>query len=122
MQEGGAELSTLRTLTVATKALGPASESIPAVFGGEVANGCPMATVAFSTLPSNSTDPKDPKGNLDTKARLHRRGHRRLQADAELLSRVKVPGSWASGPTSTRSMYFSDDDMPSSTPILAYGR
>ena len=86
LQEGGAELSTLRTLMVATKAF--RSESIPAVFGGTV-DWLPDNS-GFLYTPNNSTDPKDPKGNLDTKARLHRLGTP-PPADPDLFSRAKNP-------------------------------
>lgn len=86
LQEGGAELSTLRTMTVATKAF--RSESIPAVFGGTV-DWLPDNS-GFLYTPNNSTDPKDPKGNLDTKARLHRLGTA-ASADPDLFSRAKNP-------------------------------
>jgi len=86
LQEGGAELSTLRTLTVATRAL--SAESIPAVSGGSV-DWLPDSR-GFLYTPNNSTDPKDPKGNLDTKARLHRLGTSPAR-DPELLSRLKDP-------------------------------
>ncbi|MBO2010814.1 prolyl oligopeptidase family serine peptidase [Hymenobacter negativus] len=86
LQEGGAELSTLRTMTVATKAFRP--ESIPAVFGGTV-DWLPDNS-GFLYTPNNSTDPKDPKGNLNTKARLHRLGTP-PKADPDLFSRAKNP-------------------------------
>ncbi len=104
VQEGGAELSTLRTLTVATQAFQP--ESIPAVFGGQ-AQWLPDNR-SFLYLPNNSTDPKDPKGNLDTKARLHRVGTN-PQADPELLSRAKYP-QLGIRPDQYPVVFLSDDD------------
>ena len=86
LQEGGAELSTLRVLTVATKTVG--AESIPAVFGGE-ARWLPDGT-GFLYVPQNSADPQDPQGNLDTQARLHRLGTAPA-ADPVLCSRAKYP-------------------------------
>ncbi|RYF76305.1 MAG: S9 family peptidase, partial [Cytophagaceae bacterium] len=75
LQEGGAELSTVRTMDVATKsgtppAFGP--ESITAVFGGEV-SWLPDNS-GFLYTPNNSMDTKDPSGNLNTKGRLHKLG------------------------------------------------
>lgn len=104
LQEGGAELSTLRTMAVATKTFQP--ESIAAVFGGGVVrlpdNG------GFLYTPQNSNDPKDPKGNLDTKARLHRLGTD-PQADPDLFSRAKYP-DLGIRPDQYPNLYFSDDD------------
>ena len=103
LQEGGAELSTLRTMTVATKAFRP--ESIPAVFGGAV-DWLPDNSGFFYT-PQNSTDPKDPKGNLDTKGRLHRLGTS-PQADPDLFSRAKNP-AMGIRPDQYPIMYYSND-------------
>ena len=103
LQEGGAELSTLRIMTVATKALLP--ESIVAVSGGGV-DWLPTDT-GFLYTPNNSTDPKDPKGNLDTKARLHRLGTP-ASADPELFSRAKNP-AFHIRPDEYPFLYFSDD-------------
>ncbi|MDU0370548.1 prolyl oligopeptidase family serine peptidase [Hymenobacter endophyticus] len=86
LQEGGAELSTVRVLNVATRAFRP--ESISAVFGGDI-SWLPDGS-GFLYTPNNSTDPKDPKGNLDTKARLHRLGTA-VATDRELWSRAKNP-------------------------------
>jgi prolyl oligopeptidase len=104
LQEGGAELSTLRTLAVATKAFRP--ESIAAVFGGEVA--WLPDNSGFLYTPQNSADPKDPKGNLDTKARLHRLGTKPT-TDAELLSRAKYP-RLGIRPDQYPIVYLSDDN------------
>lgn len=86
LQQGGAELSTLRTMVVATKKLLP--ESVASVFFGEV-TWLPDNS-GFLYTPQNSNDPKDPKGNLDTRARLHRLSTD-PQADPELFSRAKYP-------------------------------
>ena len=104
LQEGGAELSTLRTMSVATKTFQP--ESITAVFGGGVAwlpdnNG-------FLYTPQNSNDPKDPKGNLDTKGRVHRIGSNPT-TDPDLFSRAKNP-NMGIRPDQYPIMYLSDDD------------
>jgi prolyl oligopeptidase len=104
LQEGGAELSTLRTMEVATKTFAP--ESITAVFGGGVAwlpdnNG-------FLYTPSNSTDVKNPKGNLDTKGRLHRLGTD-PQTDPDLMSRIGNP-TLGIRPDQYPIMFLSDDD------------
>ncbi|TDN37763.1 S9 family peptidase [Hymenobacter sp. UV11] len=103
LQEGGAELSTLRIMTVATKALLP--ESIVAVSGGGV-DWLPTDT-GFLYTPNNSTDPKDPLGNLNTKARLHRLGTP-ASADPELFSRAKNP-AFPIRPDEYPFIYFSDD-------------
>ena len=103
LQEGGAELSTLRIMTVASRALLP--ESIVAVSGGGV-DWLPADT-GFLYTPNNSTDPKDPKGNLDTKARLHRL-HTPAAADPELFSRAKNP-AFHIRPDEYPFLYFSDD-------------
>lgn len=104
LQEGGAELSILRTMDVADKTFQP--ESITAVFGGGVVwlpdNG------GFLYTPQNSNDPKDPKGNLDTKARMHRLGDD-PQADPDLFSRAKYP-NMGIRPDQYPYLYFSDDD------------
>jgi prolyl oligopeptidase len=103
LQEGGAELSTLRIMTVGTKALLP--ESIVAVSGGSV-DWLPT-DAGFLYTPNNSTDPKDPKGNLDTKARLHQL-NTLASADLELFSRAKNP-AFHIRPDEYPYMYFSDD-------------
>jgi len=103
LQEGGAELSTLRIMAVATKALLP--ERIVAVSGGSV-DWLPT-DAGFLYTPNNSTDPKDPKGNLNTKARLHRLGTL-ASADPELFSRAKNP-SFNIRPDEYPFLYFSDD-------------
>lgn len=86
LQEGGAELSTLRTMDVTTKTFRP--ESITAVHGG----GIDWLTdnSGFLYTPQNSNDPKDPKGTLDTKARLHKLSTDPT-TDPELFSRAKNP-------------------------------
>lgn len=86
LQEGGAELSTVRVMDVATKTFGP--ESITAIHGGGV-TWLPDNS-GFLYTPQNSSDPKDPKGTLDTKARLHKLGTDPAM-DPELLSRAKNP-------------------------------
>lgn len=86
LQEGGAELSTVRVMDIATKTLGP--EGLEAVFGGEV--GWLPDNTSLLYLPNNSTDTKDPKGTLDTKMRLHRLGAD-PGSDPEIFSRAKYP-------------------------------
>ncbi|UHG93063.1 prolyl oligopeptidase family serine peptidase [Spirosoma oryzicola] len=86
LQEGGAELSTVRTMDVATQTFRP--ESITAVQGGEV--NWLADNSGFFYTPQNSNDPKDPKGNLDTKARMHRLGTD-PKTDPDLFSRAKNP-------------------------------
>ena len=103
LQEGGAELSTLRTLDVAAKTFQP--ESITAVFGGGV-DWLPNNS-GFLYTPSNSIDPKDPKGNLNTKARLHRLGMD-AKDDPDLFSRAKYP-NMGIRPDEYPFLYFSDD-------------
>ncbi len=103
LQQGGAERSTLRVLTVATRAF--SAESIPAVSGGEVA-WLPNGT-GFLYTPQNSTDPQDPKNAIDTKARLHRLGTAPA-TDPELLSRAKYP-KLGIRPDQYPKMSFSDD-------------
>ena len=109
LQEGGAELSTLRLMDVATKTLRP--ESITAVFGGGV-TWLPDNN-SFLYLPNNSTDVKDPKGNLDTKSRLHRIGANPTgtpnRSDAEILSRAKYP-DLGIRPDQYPIAFLSDDD------------
>ena len=104
LQEGGAELSTLRTMNMATRTFGP--ESITAVFGGGVA--WLPDNSGFLYTPQNSNDVKDPKGNLDTKGRLHKIGAD-PQTDPELLSRVKYP-DMGIRPDQYPIMFYSDDD------------
>ena len=103
LQEGGAELSTLRTLAVATRAFRP--ETIPAVFGGQV-DWLPDNS-GFLYTPQNSNDPKDPKGNLDTHARLHRLGTAPT-ADPDLFSRAKNP-DMGIRPDQYPGIYYSND-------------
>ena len=103
LQEGGAELSTLRIMTVATKMLLP--ESIVAVSGGGV-DWLPT-DAGFLYTPNNSTDPKDPRGNLNTKARLHRLGTL-ASTDPDLFSRAKNP-AFNIRPDEYPFLYFSDD-------------
>lgn len=90
-------------MTVATRALLP--ESIVAVSGGSV-DWLPTDT-GFLYTPNNSTDPKDPLGNLNTKARLHRLGTP-AAADPELFSRAKNP-ALPIRPDEYPFLYFSDD-------------
>lgn len=104
LQEGGAELSTLRVLDVATRTFRP--ESITAVFGGQVA--WMPDNSGFLYTPQNSADVQDPKGNLDTKARLHRLGTD-PSADPELFSRAKYPGMGIR-PDQYPILFCSDDD------------
>lgn len=104
LQEGGAELSTVRTMAVATRAFRP--ESVGPVHGGEV-TWLPDNS-GFLYTPQNSSDPKDPRGNLDTKARLHRLGTS-PKADPELFSRAKYP-KLGIRPDQYPVVYFSDDN------------
>ncbi|MFD1143747.1 prolyl oligopeptidase family serine peptidase [Larkinella insperata] len=104
LQEGGAELSTLRTLDVATRSFKP--ESISAVFGGTVVWNPDNSGYLYT--PQNSTDVKDPKGNLDTKARLHQLGAD-PQTDPVLLSREKY-ATMGIRPDQYPILYYSDDN------------
>jgi prolyl oligopeptidase len=103
LQEGGAELSTIRTMDVATRTFRP--ESITAVFGGGI-DWLPDNS-GFLYLPNNSLDVKDPQGNLNTKARLHKLGTN-PDADPELWSRAKNP-DMGIRPDHYPVMFFSDD-------------
>ena len=109
LQEGGAELSTIRTMDVATRTFSP--ESITAVSGGGV-SWLPDNS-GFLYLPNNSMDTKDPKGNLDTKARLHKLGTGGRPSDPatdpELLSRAKNP-EMGIRPDQYPVVYLSDDN------------
>ncbi|QHW00128.1 prolyl oligopeptidase family serine peptidase [Spirosoma endbachense] len=103
LQEGGAELSTVRTMDVVTKTFGP--ESITAVFGGEVSwlpdnNG-------FLYTPNNSMDTKDPQGNLNTKGRLHKLGTDPTN-NPDLFSIEKNP-DFGIKPDQYPIMFYSDD-------------
>ena len=104
LQEGGAELSTLRIMDVATKTFSP--ESITAVFGGEV-SWLPDDT-SFLYTPNNSMDTKDPTGNLDTKGRLHKLGSDPAN-NPELFSRAKNP-DFGIKPDQYPIMFYSDDN------------
>lgn len=104
LQEGGAELSTLRTMNVTDQSFYP--ESIEAVFGGEVVWLDDHS--GFLYTPQNSNDPKDPKGNLDTKARLHRLGTE-AKSDRELFSRAKYP-NMGIRPDQYPILFLSDDN------------
>lgn len=104
LQEGGAELSTVRVMDIATGAFGP--ESLTAVFGGNVV--WLPDNNSFLYLPNNSVDVKDPKGNLDTKSRLHRLGTDPA-SDAEILSRAKYP-DLGIRPDQYPAVFLSDDD------------
>ncbi len=104
LQEGGAELSTIRTMDVAAKTFGP--ESITAVFGGEV--GWLPDDSGFLYTPNNSMDTKDSKGNLDTKGRLHKLGSDPA-SDPELFSRAKNP-DFGIKPDQYPVMFYSDDN------------
>ncbi|GAB3037764.1 prolyl oligopeptidase family serine peptidase [Spirosoma pulveris] len=103
LQEGGAELSTVRTLDVATRTFGP--ESITAVFGGEV-SWLPDDS-GFLYTPNNSMDTKDPQGNLNTKGRLHRLGNDPA-ANPDLFSMEKNP-DFGIKPDQYPTMFYSND-------------
>jgi len=90
-------------MTVATKALLP--ESIVAVLGGSI-DWLPT-DAGFLYTPNNSTDPKDPKGNLNTKARLHRLSTL-ASTGPELFSRAKNP-EFHIRPDEYPFLYFSGD-------------
>ena len=114
LQEGGAELSTVRVMDVASKTapaarFGP--ESVTAISGGGVI--WLPDNVGFLYTPQNSSDPKDPKGNLDTKARLHKLGTGGRTSDPavdpELFSRAKNP-DMGIRPDQYPVLYISDDD------------
>lgn len=104
LQEGGAELSTVRVMDVVAKTFGP--ESLTAVFGGGVV--WLPDNSRFLYLPNNSTDVKDPKGNLDTRTRLHRLGTD-VGTDPEILSRAKYP-DLGIRPDQYPGVFLSDDD------------
>ncbi|QJW88289.1 S9 family peptidase [Spirosoma taeanense] len=104
LQEGGAELSTVRTMEVATKTFGP--ESITAVFGGEV-SWLPDNS-GFLYTPNNSMDTKDPQGNLNTKGRLHKLGSDPAN-NPDLFSIEKNP-DFGIKPDQYPVMYYSDDN------------
>lgn len=104
LQEGGAELSSLRTMFVETTAFQP--EIINAVFGGEIV--WLPDNSGFLYTPQNSEDPKDPKGNLDTEARMHRMGTD-PQKDPKLFSRLKNP-EMGIRPDQYPFLYFSEDN------------
>ena len=103
VEEGGSERATMRLLRVATRTFLP--ETIPNVFAAEV-SWVPDSRGFFYT-PLNSDDPKDPKGNLNTKARLHRLGTA-PKDDPELLSRTKNP-ALNIRPDQYPMVHFSDD-------------
>ena len=104
LQEGGAELSTVRTMDVATRTFGP--ESITAVFGGEV-SWLPDDS-GFLYTPNNSMDTKDPKGNLNTKGRLHKLGNDPA-TNPDLFSIEKNP-DFGIKPDQYPVMFYSDDN------------
>ncbi len=86
LQEGGAELSTVRIMDVATKTFGP--ESLTAVWHGEVHWSPDDASLLY--LPHNSTDVKDPNTKLNIRSRLHRLGTDPT-TDPDVFSRAKYP-------------------------------
>ncbi|WP_373513876.1 prolyl oligopeptidase family serine peptidase [Persicitalea sp.] len=104
LQEGGAELSTVRFMDIATKTFSP--ESLTAVFGGQIEWLPDNTSILY--LPNNSTDTKDPKGNLDTKMRLHQLGAD-PGSDLEILSRAKYP-NLGIRPDHYPFIFLSDDD------------
>lgn len=104
LQEGGAELSTVRVMDMATKTFGP--ESITAVFGGEV-SWLPDDS-GFLYTPNNSIDTKDPKGNLNTKGRLHKLGADPA-TDPDLFSIAKNP-DFGIKPDQYPIMFYADDN------------
>lgn len=103
LQEGGAELSTVRTMDLATKTFSP--ESITAVFGGEV-SWLPDDS-GFLYTPNNSMDTKDPQGNLNTKGRLHKVGTDPA-GNPDLFSIAKNP-DFGIQPDQYPIMFYSDD-------------
>ena len=105
LQEGGAELSTIRTMELAAKSFAP--ESITAVFGGEV-SWLPDNS-GFLYTPNNSMDTKDPMGNLNTKGRLHKLGTDPAETpDPDLFSIEKNP-DFGIRPDQYPVMFYSDD-------------
>ncbi len=104
LQQGGAELSTIHTMEVATKTFGP--ESITAVFGGEV-SWLPDDS-GFLYTPNTSMDTKAPKGNLNTKARLHKLGADPAN-DPDLFSIAKNP-DFGIKPDQYPVLFYSDDN------------
>lgn len=103
LQEGGAELSTIRTMDVATKTFSP--ESITAVFGGGV-DWLP-GNSGFLYTPNNSMDTKDPRGNLNTKGRMHKLGADPA-TDPDLFSIEKNP-DFGIKPDQYPIMFYADD-------------
>ncbi len=104
LQEGGAELSTVRVMDVPGKTFAP--ESITAVFGGEV-SWLPDNS-GFLYTPNNSMDTKDPQGNLNTKGRLHKLGTD-ISKDPDLFSIAKNP-DFGIQPDQYPIMFYADDD------------
>ena len=104
LQEGGGELSTVRVMQVADQTFTP--DSVVNVFGGDVA-WLPDGD-GFLYTPQNSSDPTDPEGNLNTKARLHRLGTE-ATTDRELFSRAQYP-DMGIRPDQYPILFFSDDD------------
>ncbi|HEX8657734.1 MAG TPA: S9 family peptidase, partial [Hymenobacter sp.] len=76
------------------------------MFGGEVA--WLPDNSGFLYTPQNSSDPKDLKGTLDTRARLHRLGTA-AKADPELFSRAKYP-KLGLRPDQYPYLFYSDDN------------
>ncbi|MEZ0539951.1 prolyl oligopeptidase family serine peptidase [Fibrella arboris] len=108
LQEGGAELSTVRTMDLTAKSGTPPAfspESITAVFGGEV-SWLPDNS-GFLYTPNNSMDTKDPNGTLNTKGRLHKL-KTDPTTDPELFSIAKNP-DFGIKPDQYPIMYYSDD-------------
>ncbi len=104
LQEGGGELSTVRIMQVADQTF--TSDSVVNVFGGDVA-WLPDGD-GFLYTPQNSSDPTDPEGNLNTKARLHRLGTE-ATADRDLFSRARYP-DMNIRPDQYPILFFSEDD------------
>lgn len=108
LQEGGAELSTIRTMDLSTKTGTPGRfgpESITAVSGGGI-DWLPDNS-GFLYTPNNSMDTKDPKGNLNTKGRLHKLGTDPA-SDPDLFSIEKNP-DFGIKPDQYPVMFYSDD-------------
>ena len=104
LQEGGAELSTVRIMDVATKTFGP--ESLTAVWQGKVHWLPDNAGLLY--LPDNSTDVNDPNRALNTRTRLHRLGTDPI-TDPDVFSRAKYP-NMSTQPSEYPFAYLSDDD------------
>ena len=104
LQEGGGELATVRIMRVADQTFEP--DSVLNMHVGDV-EWMPDGE-GFLYTPQNSSDPNDPKGNLNTRARLHRLGTD-VATDREVFSRAKYP-DLGIRPDQYPVLFFSNDD------------